>query len=514
MKTPSSAQDRFDVLVSSVKDYAIFLLDPTGHVATWNAGARLIKGYDRKRSSASTSRSSTRPKTPPAASHRRCSNRGAKEGRAEDIGWRIRKDGTPVLGRRRHHARSRDRRPGRGLHQGDARPHRSSETLKSRARRQRREPGGDPLQHRRRRACDGRARPHHPHQPRRGAADRAGRTRGGRPPARGGLPHHQRRDARHGAEPRSRACWGRRRRRARQPHGAHLARRDGAAHRRQRRADPRRGGQDARRGPGVSRRDRGEARRGLLRRAHAETVRRSEESLRATLYSIGDGVLATDERARVTRVNPVAERLTGWPESEALGHPIDEVFDIVNEETRAKAINPVGRVLAEGVIVGLANHTALLSRDGVERPIADSGAPILDAEGKPRGAVLVFRDVTAERAAEEALRQSEAKLRSMIDSVRDYAFYMLDPSGRVVSWNPGAEQIKGYRAEEILGQPFSRFFTPRRRKQKESRRSSSGPRVKAASKKRAGGCARTDRASGRTSSSPRSATPQNAWSVS
>jgi PAS domain S-box-containing protein len=117
-------------------------------------------------------------------------------------------------------------------------------------------------------------------------------------------------------------------------------------------------------------------------------------------------------------------------------------------------------VLAEGVIVGLANHTALLSRDGVERPIADSGAPILDSEGRPRGAVLVFRDITAERAADEALRQSEEKLRSMIASVRDYAFYMLDPSGTVVSWNPGAEQIKGYRAEEIVGQPFSRFFTP------------------------------------------------------
>jgi PAS domain S-box-containing protein len=194
-----------------------------------------------------------------------------------------------------------------------------------------------------------------------------------------------------------------------------------------------------------------------------EELRRSEESLRATLYSIGDGVLATDEQARVTRINPVAERLTGWGEREALGHDVTEVFDIFSEETRAKAVNPIARVLAEGVVVGLANHTALRSRDGVERPIADSGAPILDREGRARGAVLVFRDVSAERAAEEALRQSEEKLRLMIASVHDCALYMLDPTGHVASWNPGAEHIKGYRADEILGQPFSRFFTPEAR---------------------------------------------------
>ena len=159
-------------------------------------------------------------------------------------------------------------------------------------------------------------------------------------------------------------------------------------------------------------------------------------------------------------INPVAERLTGWSEEEAIGRPIDEVFNIVNEETRAKAPNPVSRVLAEGVVVGLANHTALISRDGTERPIADSGAPIRDARGVTRGAVLVFRDVTEERRAEDALRQSEEKLRLMIASVSDYAIFMLDPQGRVASWNPGAERIKGYREEEILGVHFSRFFTP------------------------------------------------------
>ena len=200
--------------------------------------------------------------------------------------------------------------------------------------------------------------------------------------------------------------------------------------------------------------------RDLTDRKRAEDrLRRSEESLQATLYSIGDGVLATDEQARVTRVNPVAERLTGWPEAEAVGRPIGEVFRIINEETRAPAANPVTRVLAEGIVVGLANHTALIARDGTERPIADSGAPILDAQGKPVGAVLVFRDISEERREEEALRQSEEKLRLMIASVHDYALYMLDPAGQVVSWNPGAETITGYRADEIVGQHFSRFFT-------------------------------------------------------
>jgi PAS domain S-box-containing protein len=195
-------------------------------------------------------------------------------------------------------------------------------------------------------------------------------------------------------------------------------------------------------------------------RRATDAVRRSEALLAATLRSIGDGVLATDVEARVTMINPVAERLTGWSQADALGRPIADVFVIVNEETRAPAINPVGRVLAEGIVVGLANHTALIARDGAERPIADSGAPIRDVDGNARGAVLVFRDVTEDREAEEALRHSEERLRLMIASVHDYALFMLDPTGHVISWNPGAERIVGYREDEILGEDFARFFSP------------------------------------------------------
>jgi PAS domain S-box-containing protein len=150
------------------------------------------------------------------------------------------------------------------------------------------------------------------------------------------------------------------------------------------------------------------------RRAAEEALRRSEDSLSATLYSIGDGVIATDAQARVTRLNPVAEALTGWQEAEAVGRPIESVFHIVNELTRAPAANPVARVLSEGTVVGLANHTALIARDGIERPIADSGSPIRGGSGAVLGAVLVFRDVTEERRAEaeyQRARRAEEAVR-------------------------------------------------------------------------------------------------------
>src|SRR5262249_12001888 len=122
---------------------------------------------------------------------------------------------------------------------------------------------------------------------------------------------------------------------------------------------------------------------------------------------------------RVVRMNPVAEQLTGWFLGEAVGRPLDEVFHIVNEETRQIVASPADRVLREGVVVGLANHTVLLSRDGSEYPIADSGAPIRTPDGAIAGVVLVFRDQTEERTNErlrirsvqleaESLRAQEA----------------------------------------------------------------------------------------------------------
>ena len=138
--------------------------------------------------------------------------------------------------------------------------------------------------------------------------------------------------------------------------------------------------------------------------------------LHITLTSIGDAVIATDNQGRVTFLNPVATALTGWAEAEALGQDITIVFPIVNEHTRQVVENPITKVLREGTLIGLANHTLLLARDGVEHPIDDSGAPIRDVQGRLVGVVLVFRDITARRQAETELerrRQETALLAAL-----------------------------------------------------------------------------------------------------
>jgi PAS domain S-box-containing protein len=317
---PSGIEEQqFRLLVASVRDYAIFLLDPEGHVRSWNAGAQQIKGYLADEVIGQHISIFYTPEDLAAGKPRALLDAAAAQGRVEDEGWRVRKGGGRFW----------------------------ADVVITALR------------------------------------DSGGRLRGF-----------------------------------------------------------------------------GKVTRDLTARKDAEDkLRRGEEDLATTLYSIGDGVLAADEKGRVTRINPVAERLTGWSEAEALGRPIEEVFNIVNEQTRQKAANPLSRVLAEGIVVGLANHTALIARDGTERPIADSGAPIRGAGGATRGAVLVFRDVSEEMRAADALRQSEDKLRLMIASIADYAIFMLDPNGRVESWNPGAARITGYREDEIVGVNFSRFFT-------------------------------------------------------
>ncbi|MBI5848900.1 MAG: PAS domain S-box protein [Nitrospirae bacterium] len=140
------------------------------------------------------------------------------------------------------------------------------------------------------------------------------------------------------------------------------------------------------------------------------SVKTAEENLSVTLKSIGDGVLVVDVDQRIVRLNPIAEQLTGWKEEEARGQRVEEIFHIINEETRRPSVIPVEDVLATGLIKGLANHTALISRDGTERPIADSAAPIRGQGGEILGVVLVFRDVTLERKAEEDLHSMNAKL--------------------------------------------------------------------------------------------------------
>lgn len=132
-----------------------------------------------------------------------------------------------------------------------------------------------------------------------------------------------------------------------------------------------------------------------------------EEWLHTTLHSIGDGVIACDAEGAVTLMNPVAQQLTGWSEEEAKGRPLPEVFHIVNEHTRLPVENPVHRVIQTGTIVGLANHTLLLHRNGYEACIEDSAAPLRNTEGEISGVVLVFRDGTERRSSQKALMRAE-----------------------------------------------------------------------------------------------------------
>ena len=175
----------------------------------------------------------------------------------------------------------------------------------------------------------------------------------------------------------------------------------------------------------------------------AERERREAlEAFRTTLYSIGDAVITTDASGRVNLLNPVAVALTGWREADAVGKPLPEVFRIVNERTRATVENPVERVLREGTVVGLANHTLLIARDGTERPIADSGAPIRGEGDGMVGVVLVFRDRTNDRAAENALKEREFWL-SESQRVARIGSYVLEFDTGVWTSSPMLDEILG-----------------------------------------------------------------------
>jgi PAS domain S-box-containing protein len=181
--------------------------------------------------------------------------------------------------------------------------------------------------------------------------------------------------------------------------------------------------------------------------AEARTAR---DSLHTTLASIGDGVIATDGQGRVVFANYVALSLLHTAENELLGNKLDDAFHIVNEFTRTRVDSPVAKVLREGTVVGLANHTVLIARDGTEIPIDDSAAPIRGNGTGVQGVVLVFRDVRERRRAERDAAYLEALVRSSDDAVIGKSV-----DGIIQSWNSGAERLYGYKAEEIIGHPMT-----------------------------------------------------------
>lgn len=188
-------------------------------------------------------------------------------------------------------------------------------------------------------------------------------------------------------------------------------------------------------------------------------LRESEEKLSTTLHSIGDGVIATNTYGMVEAMNPVAESLCGWKLAEIKGKPLQEIFNIVNATTRQPVMNPVKKVLESGQIMGLENHTILIAKDGTERQIADSAAPIKNKQGDVEGVVLVFSDVTEKYAIQKKIEESEEKFRLLItqmeqglalhEAVYDHKGEMVDY--RFVELNESFEKLTGLKRDDILG---------------------------------------------------------------
>jgi two-component system, cell cycle sensor histidine kinase and response regulator CckA len=184
-----------------------------------------------------------------------------------------------------------------------------------------------------------------------------------------------------------------------------------------------------------------------------------QKEYRTTLYSIGDAVITTDPNGLVKIMNSEAEKLTGWKESESTDKPIEEIFNIINEYSRERIETPIKKILKDGIVIGLANHTLLLSKDGSEIPIADSGAPVKDENGETTGVVLVFRDQTEERNRQNELILSEERYRKLYTSINDgIALHevIYDQSGspinyKIIDVNPKYTEITNIDRDSCIG---------------------------------------------------------------
>ncbi len=192
--------------------------------------------------------------------------------------------------------------------------------------------------------------------------------------------------------------------------------------------------------------------RAILRSEAA--ARADRELLRVTLASIGDAVITTDTEGRAAYLNGAAEDLTGWTQAEAAGQPLEQVFRIVDESTRKPAESPAARALREGAVVGLSNHTVLIARDGVERAIDDSAAPIRDERGVVSGVVLVFRDIAQRRRAELLIQEAVEQFSRLLEKL-PVAAYTCDADGLITYFNRSATDLWG--REPKLNDPADRF---------------------------------------------------------
>jgi len=195
----------------------------------------------------------------------------------------------------------------------------------------------------------------------------------------------------------------------------------------------------------------------LQRREAEDAEREQRREYETTLASLGDAVVSTDAEGRIRFVNEVARKILRYPESQLLGRPLDEVFRIFHETTREPVESPVAKVLREGCVVGLANHTVLIAGDGAEIPLDDSGAPVRGADGTITGVVLVFRDVTERRAAEKLVEQQSIGLRASENLFRTLAnalpqlVWMAQDDGSVFWYNDRWYDYTGASRAEAVG---------------------------------------------------------------
>jgi PAS domain S-box-containing protein len=187
-------------------------------------------------------------------------------------------------------------------------------------------------------------------------------------------------------------------------------------------------------------------------------IRRNEDYLKITLNSVGDAIITTDINGKVSKMNPIAEKLSGWNEINAKGKLLSEVFNIVNAENDNIGESPVDIVFENGTIVGLANYTKLISKNGIKYHISNSVATIRNKFGYAVGVVLVFKDLTSEYEMCQNISESEKKLKTIFNAAKNVSFITTDVdlnSPKILEFSPGAEHIFGYKSSEVIGKPVA-----------------------------------------------------------